>query len=192
MKKTGVNGVLAPQKTLGLFMVLAAFCCLSPLFGADRAPIDINLIIDGSASLTGVKGEITTWLSRHLDQILADGDMVTVWNAGAGTKVVYSGKMNSDKDKEALKKSIYDLSASGNTVDYSGALREAANKQNSSIKYTLLICASPSALSATLSGSQANLLRFSRVEEFSGWRAVVVGLNLEARIRQAAAAFFGS
>jgi hypothetical protein len=207
MKKTGASGFLPQKRTFGLggnrrteigrfqlLLVLAVFCCFTPLYGADiqRSPIDVNLIIDGSASLAGVQGEITSWLFRHLDQVLADGDMVTVWNAAAGTRLVYSGKMNGGADIEALKKSISDLSPSGNTVEYSGALREASNRQSSNISYTLLICASPAALTATLNGAQANLLRFSRVEEFSGWRSMVVGLNLDAKVRRAAAAFLGS
>jgi hypothetical protein len=33
-------------------------------------------------------------------------------------------------------------------------------------------------------------MRFSRIEEFRGWRAVVIALNIESRVRQAAAAYF--
>jgi hypothetical protein len=206
MKKTGISGPSGPViKTpsregilkAGRFspaLVLALFFCLSPVFGADpqRAPINVNLIIDGSAALSGVKDEITSWVSSRLDAILAEGDSVTVWNAGGQARVVYTGKIGGASDKEAVKQSIRDFSASGSSVDYSGALREAAGKQNTGISYTLLICASPAALSSTLNGPQANLLRFSRVEEFSGWRALVVGLNIDSKVRRAAAAFFGS
>jgi len=200
MKKT------ANKKTIGfenmrkspffqLLLILAVFCCISPLYGADdpqRAPIDINLIIDGSSSLTKVKGDVTAWVSGRLDQILADGDRVTVWSAGTTSKIVYSGKINTDADREAVKKSIRDLAAAGNNADFSGALREAAGKQTPAFTYTLLISASPQALSSLLSGPQANLMRFSRIEEFSGWRAFVVGLNLDPKVKKAAADFIGS
>jgi len=178
-----------------LLLVLAFFCCISPLYGADapqRSPIDINLIIDGSSSLTKVKGDITAWVSGRLDQILADGDRVTVWNAGTTAKVAYSGKINGDSDREAVKKSIRDLTAAGTNADFSGALREAAGRKTPVFTYTLLISASPQALSSLLSGPQASLMRFSRIEEFSGWRAIVVGLNLDSKIEKAAADFFGS
>jgi len=161
----------------------------SPLY-AQRAPININLIVDGSASLTAVKNEITTWVSGRLDQILSDGDRVTVWSAGSAARVIYTGNMSSNADRDALKKSIRDLTAAGNNADFSGALRDASSRQSSPFSYTLLISASPAALSSVLSGTQANLLRFSRVEEFNGWRALVVGLNIDSRVRRAASAFF--
>ena len=178
-----------------IWLAIAVLCCLSPVFG-DRAPIDINLIIDGSASLSGVKEEITLWVNNRLDQILTEGDRVTVWKAGPVAEVVYSGTVNNNTDKEAVKTSVRGISGSGEYADFSGALREAANtasgrQQNTIFSYTLLISASPEALSSVLDSSQANLLRFSRVEEFSAWRALVVGLNLDARVRRAAAAFMG-
>ena len=169
----------------------AVITALSPLY-AQRAPIDINLIIDGSSSLSGVKNEITSWVSGRLDQILAEGDRVTVWSAGQAAKVIYSGKMNSSSDRDAVKKSIRDLTPSGNNADFSGALREASSRQSPPYSYTLMISASPAALSSVLSGTRANLLRFSRVEEFNGWRALVVGLNIDSRVKRSASAFYNN
>jgi len=185
-KQFGVRSNLKNVKIL-LFLVFAVFFRLVPAH-AQRAPIDINLIIDGSSSLTGIKNEVTAWVFGRLDQILAEGDRITVWSAETQSKVIYSGKIEGS-GKEAVKKSIMDISPSGSSPDFSGALKDAASRQNSSYSYTLLISASPAALSSVLSGPQANLLRFSRVEEFSAWRALVVGLNLDARVRRAAAAF---
>jgi len=202
MKQIGILGLSSPGKKpffrdnrkTAIIVFLAVFICFSPLYGADndRAPIDVNLIIDGSASLTGVKAEITSWLSGRLDQILVEGDRVTVWSAGATSKVIYTGRINGTAEKDAVKASIRDLAGSGNSADFAGALREASTRQSSSYSYTLVISASPAALTSVISGPQANLLRFSRVEEFSSWRALVVGLNLEARVRRAASAFFNS
>ena len=177
-----------------ILVILSVFCCLSLLHGADnqRPEIKVNLIIDGSGAFVGVKEEITAWVSGRLDQILAEGDMVTIWNAGTAARVVYSGRINSASDKDAVKKSIGDITAAGNNADFSGALREASQQQGSGLNYTLLISASPAAISSLLSGPQANLLRFSRMEEFSGWRALVVGLNLDEKVRKAAANFIGS
>lgn len=176
------------------FSLIMAVFCLSPLYGTDirREPININIIIDGSSSITAVKNDITTWVLSRLDSVLTDGDRVTVWNAGQTARVVYSGRMDSQSDRDAVNASIRGFSVSGQTSDFSGALRQAADLQSSSFSYTLLICASPSALSDILSGPQANLLRFSRVEDFSGWRVIVVGLNLDTKVRRAAAAFMGS
>ena len=178
-------------KILVILMIFAVFY-LPSLYGADRAPINVNLIIDGSSSLTNVKTDITTWVSGRLDQIVTNGDRVTIWSAGSSAKVIYSGAINAPADKEAAKKSVRDLAGSGTSADFSGALREASNLPSSYFNYTLLISASNTALTNLLSGSQSNMMRFSRVEDFSGWRAIVIGLNLDARVKRAAAAFFGS
>jgi len=180
------------NKQFNALILAAVFVIVSfqPLFGAERAPINVNLIIDGTEYLTNAKGDITSWLTGRLDQILADGDRLTIWSAGRESKVIYSGTMSAQTDRDAAKKSILELSGSGTSANFSGALREAANLQSSTYSYTLLISTSAASLSGFLSGSQSNLLRFSRVEEFSGWRAIVVGLNIDTRVRRAAAAFF--
>jgi len=173
-------------------IVFSVFFCLPSAY-AQRAPIDVNLIIDGSSSLTAVKSEITSWVSGRLDQILAEGDRVTVWSAGTQAKVIYSGKVEGAPGKDAVKKSINDLAPLGSKPDFSGALRDAASasqRANSNYSYTLLISASPDALTSVLSSPQANLLRFSRVEEFSSWRALVVGLNIDAKVKKSTSAFF--
>ena len=176
-----------------LTLILAVFICLSPLYGAEnqRTPINVNLIIDSSSSLTDVKDEITSWVLGRLDTILADGDNVTVWSAGSQASVIYTGRMNSAADRDALKNSIRQLSGSGSIADFSGALRDASTRQSSSFSYTLLISASAASLVLVLTSPQVNLLRYSRVEEFTTWRALTVGLNIDTRVRRAAAAFFG-
>jgi hypothetical protein len=176
------------MKKIQILMILTVFCGLLPLQAqAARAPIDINLIIDGSGAFSGVKQEVTAWVLGQLDQMLVDGDRVTVWNAGPTAKVVYTGT-----DKDAVKNSIQGFSGSGNSADFSGALRDASSRQSSSFSYTLLISATPGALSSLLSGPQAGLLRYSRVEEFTGWRALVVGLNIDNKVRKATSDFMGS
>jgi len=184
MKQPGI-------KVLLLTLILAVFCN-SALFGTDRAAINVNLIIDSSASLTAVKADITTWVNGRLDQILMTGDKITVWSAGQTSRVIYTGTINSQADREAVKRSISALAGSGFSADFSSALREAAGQRNQGINFTMLISASPASLAATISGPQGNLLRFSRVEEFSGWRAIVIGLNMETRIKGAATAFLDS
>ena len=186
------------KQTIAILTIILAVFCLSPLFGTDRTPINVNLIIDGSSAFTAAKAEITTWVNGRLDQILANGDRVTVWSAGTTASVIYSGTVNSPADRETVKARIREISGSGETADFSGALREASAGaaaagagalQSPSFSYTLLISASPESLSSVLSGPQASHLRFSRIEEFPRWRAVVVGLNLDSRVRRAASAF---
>jgi hypothetical protein len=181
-------------KTPLLATALAVYFSIFPLF-AERSPINVNLIIDGSTAFSNVSGEITSWVCDRLDQILVDGDNLTIWNAESSAKVIYSNRINGSADREAAKKSIRDLSstAKSNAADFSGALGEAARqRQISSYSYTMLISASTDALSSVLQSSQANMLRYSKIEEHSAWRALVVGLNLDSRVKRAAASYSGS
>jgi hypothetical protein len=184
--KTGIYGMI-----FGLAVIV--FGSFTQLLGAQTrsAPIDVNLIIDCSESLSGVKEEVTAWVNRSfIDQMLAEGDNITVWSAGSSAKVIFSGMIGGNSDKEDLKKSIREIAVSGVMADFTGALKEAALKRRGSpFSFTLLISASPAAV---FPSGQAGLMRFSRVEEFPGWRALVVGLNLEEKVENAAAAFLGS
>ncbi|MDR0464715.1 MAG: hypothetical protein LBG94_06335 [Treponema sp.] len=165
------------------------FTVFSGLY-AQRNPIDINLIIDSSQSLANVKDDIFNWTFARLDQILVNGDKLTIWSAAERASVIYSGVINAN-EKDTVKIRISEISPSGIYADFTGALTEAASaRSGASYSYTLLISASPDALTNTLSGSYANLLRFSRMEEFSAWRTLVVGLNIDAKVKSAAAAFF--
>jgi len=193
MKKIPVLEHVISRKTshniskIFLLFLLSAFFCLSPLYG-QRSPIDINLIIDSSSSLAGVKGEINAWLTERLDEILVDGDRVIIWSAGLSSSVIYSGSINTI-EKETVKAKINDIIPQGSSADFTGALRDAAARQVTGYSYTLLITASPDALSSILSGPNINLLRFSRIEEHSLWRSLVVGLNIDSRVKRDAAAF---
>jgi len=193
MKGTINSGTITGFSIRFLIMfVIAVFCGFSALYGADRTPIDVNLIIDGSKAFSDSKEEITSWVNSRLDAILAEGDRVTIWNAGSISRVVYTGSINSNTDRENAKKTIRDFTGTGETADFAGALREAVSKQNADFNYTLLISASSENLSSALSGPQANLFRFSKVEDFSAWRAIVVGIGIDAKVRKASASFFGS
>ncbi|MDR2434727.1 MAG: hypothetical protein LBD47_09190 [Treponema sp.] len=164
------------------------------LYGADTrsAYIEVNVIIDGSAALSGEQDDIAAWISGNLvDSRLREGDRITIWNAGGKAEIVYSGTLKSDADKENVKKTLKSLSAGGDTADFAGALREAASRSTGKgITYTLLVSASQAALSSALQGPSADLIRFSRLEESRGWQALLIALNIDSRIRQAAAAYF--
>jgi len=188
MTNKGKRHYLKIMKAL-LPLLFAVFFSLTNAY-AQRDPIDINLIIDSSSSLAAVKDAVIEWVSSRLDQILVAGDRVTVWSAGQSAGVIYTGRMDSSADREAVRTSIRNINPSGDAADFIGALTDASSKQSSPYSYTLLVSASAPALSSLITGPNGDLLRFSRIEEFSSWRAIVVGLNLGARVSRAASAFF--
>ncbi|MDR0583494.1 MAG: hypothetical protein LBG57_03990 [Treponema sp.] len=180
--------------TARVLVGLILFAGFFPLYGADtrNVHIEVNVIIDGSAALSSVRDDIAAWISGDLlDSRLREGDRITIWNAGAKAETVYSGALKSDADKEDVKKTLKSLSAGGDTADFAGALREAALRSaGKGIVYTLLVSASQAAISSALQSPAARLIRFSRLQESRGWQVLLVALNIESRVRQAAAAYF--
>jgi hypothetical protein len=181
-----------------IIITLVVSVCTSALSGQEAqqgkdrrdTPITVNLIVDGSAELSGPREKINSWLSgRLLEGILLPGDKLNVWSAGASAQILYSGTLQTGSDMENIKKVLQTLPSQGNSADFLGALRAAAGAATGSgITYTLLISASPASLSSAISG-QAALMRFSRAEESQGWGAYVVALNIDSRVRQAASSF---
>jgi hypothetical protein len=183
-----------------IIIALAVFACVPALFGQEtpsgkdqrNTPITVNLIVDGSAGLSGPLEKINSWLSgRLLDELLLPGDKLSIWSAGASAQILYSDTLKTGNDKENIKKVLQTLPSRGDSADFLGALRAAASAsaEGGGIIYTLLISASPVSLSSALSGPAAALMRFSRVEESQGWGAYVIALNIDSRVRQAASSF---
>jgi hypothetical protein len=165
----------------------------SGLYSDGRnTPITVYLIIDGSQALNSVIDDVSAWVSGSLlDQVLQNGDrlvMQSVQSPGA-VKTVYAGIYGPGEREKILRElAAVPAEGDGGTPDFAPALQAAA--ASGGFSYTLLICASPSGLSPTLDGPGAGLLKYSRMEEFRGWRAVVVGLNLNERVRRAASDWF--
>jgi hypothetical protein len=163
------------------------------LYGQDSrtSPITVNLIVDGSAALAGVLDEVSAWVSGSLlDRIVQNGDRVAVWSAGEKAQLVFSDTIAGGESKEAVKKALAAISAGGDAADFTGALRDAASRSSGGgITYTLLISASPAALSPTLLGPEASRVKYSRIEEFPRWRAMVIALDIDSRVRRAASAW---
>jgi hypothetical protein len=173
----------------------AAFLVLSQgLYALDarNAPIEVNLIVDGSPAMKNAGGEAIEWVCSYLvDGILRDGDRITVWNAGGRAQIVLSEALSGDESRENLKKTLRTLNFQGNQADFAGALGEASQRAGgrAGMVYTVLISGSSAALSPALLGSGASLLRYSRIEEFPAWRALIVALNIHPQVQQAASAW---
>jgi hypothetical protein len=130
--------------------------------------------------------EAVSWLCNTVvDGILQQGDRIWIWRAGAGPELVYSGTLGADK--EPVKAQIRAIQFQGEAADYRGALREAqalVSGQRDRISYTLLVSGSGAKDPPSQEAESAGLLRYSRVDSFSGWRVLTVGLDLNARVRQ--------
>jgi hypothetical protein len=183
------------KKSLGWFMLL-----FLPVFleaqDIRTIPLDMYLIVDGSSQTPGAENETAAWIGEQIiDRILKDGDSLTLWSAGPKAQVLFSSVLEGANGKDAAKAKLAALDISGGVPDFSGALREAAAAARTAgggggrISYTLLVSASAEALAPSLMGRDAALFRWSRVEEYSRFRVLVVAPDIHARVRQAAAAY---
>lgn len=179
------------------FLVFGGF--FSPLFaGSGRSlPLDLFLIIDGSAALEQGRNEAFDWLCGHVvDGLLQEGDRLTIWVAGERAEELYSGSVTGNETKEAVKALIRTIPAKDKGADFPGALREAAKREKANsgrdaerFAYTLLIGGMAAGYNSLSGGEMLNFLRYSRFEDFSAWRAITVAPGIEAGVKSAAAAF---
>jgi hypothetical protein len=184
------------KKSLGWFMLL-----FLPVFleaqDIRTIPLDMYLIVDGSSQAPGAENETAARIGGQIiDRILKDGDSLTLWSAGPKAQVLFSSVLGEGNGKDAAKAKLAALDISGGVPDFSGALREAAaaaartaGGNSGRISYTLLVSASAEALAPALTGRDAALFRWSRVEEYSRFRVLVVAPDIQAKVRQAAAAY---
>ena len=188
------------KTTIITILILTVLGAFSPLSGEEppldrdqrTAPITVNLIVDGSQALSGVINELSSQLSESLiDGILQNGDRITVWSAGKTAQILYSETIKTENDRENIKKILKSLPAQGDSADFSGALQKAAAQNTGrDMELILLVNVSYNTLSPAFLGSQASLLRFSRVEEYNGWRMLVIAPDIGEKVRRAAAAYF--
>ena len=169
------------------------FCLLTviiaPCWGnnARTTPIDVYIIVDSSSAMEKGKEEAAAWLCTSvIDDLLLPEDRIWIWTAGEKPELVYSGSLS---NKEEAKAVIRSIRYTGDKADYRGALQEARSQAQRSgrITYTLLISGSGAKDLPTREAESAGLLRYSRVENFSGWRVLTVGLDLGPKISRAAA-----
>ncbi|MFP3089216.1 hypothetical protein LQZ21_02690 [Treponema sp. TIM-1] len=177
------------KKTIRIMVFLLL---LFPGFMAaeDRrtTPITVYLIFDGSEGIKNGKDSAVAWLNEHIiDKILQEGDNLTLWIAAEKPKVVFSESLSGAAQKETLKELLRSVTPEGPAADYAGALREALAREKSNarggISYTLLVTGTSGG--AFRGNTAGEFLRYAKVQDFSGWRLQVVGLDLGPRVQKA-------
>jgi hypothetical protein len=180
------------EKHALLLFLIVLLCPLGANALDSRSiPIEVNLIMDGSRAMKNTGKEAADQVGSCLvDQILQEGDRLTVWEAGATARIVYSETLRGEGFREEIKTLLRSLNSGGDTADFTGALREAAARNSEGkMTYTMLVSGSPASLSPSLPDSGTNLLRFSRVRDFPSWKILIVALDINTRVRETAAAY---
>jgi hypothetical protein len=183
------------HKTVKVCSLFFALFTLSLSLSAEdirTKPLDMFLILDGSEALKSGKDQAVQWLCDYVvDGLLREGDRVTLWAAGDRAKRIFSETIAGPDTKEGLKTAIRSITAEAAVADYRGALREAAGLttgEDTRITYTLMINGTDIG-KPSLTGDTVELVRYSRIREYPGWRVMVVGLGIGPQVRKAASAY---
>ncbi|MDR1389593.1 MAG: VWA domain-containing protein [Treponema sp.] len=167
------------------FFVL--FALLGGLLWADTRAVsmDVYIIVDGSSSMEKGKEEAVAWIcTTVLDGRVQDGDRLLIWVAGSSPELIFSG---TGAGREDAKRAVRAIQFRGGSADYRGALGEAKRQlRRGRLSYTLLVSGSEAKdTPAQARAESAGLLRFSRVDSFSGWRVLTVGLDVDGGVDRA-------
>ncbi|MDR0387086.1 MAG: hypothetical protein LBH57_03525 [Treponema sp.] len=169
-----------------------------PVFASDvrTEALDMFVIIDGSSALSGGEDAAMGWLCDYaVDGILRDGDQLTIWLASDPARELFSGPLSGADSKETVKSLIRSVTPRGDAADYAGALKAAAGKEAAAkgLTYTLIVCGSRAGyVPFPRTKEEADLLRYSRIADFAGWRVFAVSQAIGSRVRLAAAAVVDS
>jgi hypothetical protein len=153
----------------------------------------MNLIIDGSQFMEEPGEDAAAWLCEYVvDGMLQAGDYLRIWIAGEKVLSLYGGLLG-EGDREAVKTLLRRPLPGSKTADFEGALRAvmvppSGISRSPLMTYTLLV-SSPGGLSPAHLGAAVSYLRFSRVMEFPGWRALVIAPDIGPQVREAAGSF---
>ncbi|MDR1024108.1 MAG: hypothetical protein LBL56_00135 [Treponema sp.] len=176
---------------IALLMVPVFFACGRTVEAqARKDPIDVNVIIDGSRYTQDLGVEISDWLCGYVvDGILMEGDYLQICIAGEKAQTPYAGIFRTE-DRESLKALLRRALPGSEAADFAGALGGLSPGKDRSplMTYTLLI-STPRGLSPVHIGTLSSYLRFSRVMDFPGWRALVLAPDIGPRVQEAAGAF---
>jgi hypothetical protein len=154
--------------------------------------------MDATPAMNSVRREAIDWVCTSIvDGILQNGDRITLWSVSERPGELISQTISSSADKDSLKAIIQSIAEAPGPANYKLALGIAAEREKKRtdrdrIFFTLLVGAYIEEMDANqgkVSYNGIDLLKYSRVLDFPGWKAIVVGLGLDDAINKAAAIY---
>lgn len=176
-----------------LFLLLIILGNAPNLYSADtrNKPIDIFILVDKSAAMADAIADAREWIcATVVDGMAIPGDRVHLWTFSDSTERLYQGTVVTEEFRETLKKTLRSVAGDAKAPDIAAALSaflaEASSRADRSTIAYVLVAGSMTdrSLKALGDGKTEELLRFSRVEARPGWKAVVVGIHMEDKVRE--------
>ncbi|GHU05431.1 hypothetical protein FACS1894147_11610 [Spirochaetia bacterium] len=175
---------------LGLFLLPSLVCAEDK----RQESIEMYVVIDGSAALKNVRQTVLAWFEEQiLNGILQDGDRLSVWVAGEKAELIFSETLSGPESRKMLRDTLDSAPSEAKNADFAGALREISARRGASNGVlppnTLLITSASGGVYTSLGESIGRILRYSRVEDFSGWRAIRILTTIGPQVQDAAGAY---
>lgn len=182
-----------------LFFLMILIVPLSFCFGQDerQRPVEVYVIFDNSVSMRGSEDEAAAWLSKHVaDNILQEGDSLTVWSASGGPVMKFSGTVGGEESINEIKAVLASIAPTENAGDDTAAFEHIkkirASPSQYAQSYIILVTGVSGSNASLFSAEAAEVLKYSRSNDFPGWKVMIIGLGIEHRVRTAAAAYMSS
>lgn len=187
----------APIFKTSLFAFVIFFIPLVFCFGGDERnlPAEVFIIIDNSISMKESKDEAITWINEHvLTNILQPGDTLTIWSVADTSVMEFSGTIGSADKINEIKNILTSLKPKDTPGNYRTAFEEIQKKAASrqGLTYTILVTGISDKTTSLSGTTAANFLKYSRSEDFPGWKVMIIGLGLQPKVKSAAAAYISS
>lgn len=152
------------------------------------------LLIDTSIALSSHYNEALNWIQRSVfEEVLQKEDTLTILSAGRQVKVLYQSRYMGPESIKDLVKLMQDLSIQEPSADFIGAIGEAkqrdADKANmDTLGIALMVTGTDETVHKAGINTREleNLLKYSKVEDFPGWKLIIIGLNMDDKVRTAA------
>lgn len=163
-----------------------------------NGPVDLYLLIDTSFSLSNHYSEVVSWIrSTIFEELLQQGDSITIVAAGESVQVLSEISITGQESFQELEKLLQSIRLQDTYVNWAGAIREIKRRDSmkfnqQSLGVALMITGTDSrgpVSNGEKTGNWEGLLKYSKVEDFPGWKVLVIGLNVDGKIKVAAAEY---
>ncbi|MDR1211180.1 MAG: hypothetical protein LBK40_02995 [Spirochaetaceae bacterium] len=172
-------------------LFLSVLFCALPVFAADQRSrgLDVYVIFDDSTMDSANRAEAVSWLClTFIDRILQNGDRLVLCSARERPEILFNRTISGEDQKTEAKNLVRNISGGRGTVNYAAALRDAARRNaEQRIAYTLLI--GGAGMGVSQENDVAELLRYSKTDNFPGWKIITIGLGVDSRAGSAAASY---
>jgi hypothetical protein len=184
------------EKMQFMIFLLITMLPISLCFAEDERtkPVNVYVLFDNSVSMQGNEQEAAAWLSEHVaDTILQTGDTLTILSVSNAPVEEFSGTINGPEDITEVKTILSSFTSNDSAGNFRGAFENLESKLASNSQSYIILVTGMSLQTSFLSSAEAmHYLTYSRTQDFPGWKVMIISMDIEQKVKAAAAAYMRS